>query len=123
MQSKHALTIICFVIIVVFVKPVQAEGFYSVASLTLLCGNRNPSNDFACKTYIRGVVETWMLKDIVGVNPDRYSSRGNEPTFCETISKVSDDEWLKIIRSNLNSMKPGFAADAVMDALFKQLCK
>lgn len=88
MQHKHALSIVCFVIIVAFMKPVQAESFYSVASLTLLCGNENPRDDAACIVYLHGVVETWMLKDVVSVEPYRYSSRGNEPTFCETINKL-----------------------------------
>lgn len=123
MRHKHALSIVCFGIVVALMKPAQAESFYSVASLTLLCGAENPPNDLACTAYLHGVVETWMLKDIVSIEPYRYSSRGRGPTFCETINKVSDNEWLKIVRGNLNSMKPGFAADAVMQVLSKKLCE
>ncbi len=96
------------------------EEHYIVKSKRALSLN---CRDAECKIYLHGVVETWMLKDVVSVEPYRYSSRGNEPAFCETINKVSENEWLKIVRDNLNTMGPGFAADAVMEALSKKLCK
>ncbi len=122
-KNKRALSLISFVILIAFMQPIQAERFYSVASLTLLCGNKSPSRDAECKVYLHGVVETWMLKDVVSVEPYRYSSRGNEPTFCETINKVSENEWLNIVREKLNTMGPGLAADAVMEVLSAKLCK
>lgn len=121
MQHKHTLSIVCIFIIVAFMKTAQADGFYSVTSLKTLCGNENPWHDDACKAYLHGVVETWMMKDMVSVEPYRY--RASKSTFCETINKVSDNEWLKIVRDNLNSMGTGFASDAVMTVLSKQLCK
>lgn len=123
MQFRNALKILGTVLIVTTTQSAHAESFYSVTSLTVLCAN--DANVNACKSYLHGVVETWELKDIVSVNPDRYLSSGNKlkPTFCETINKVSDSEWVAIVRSNLNTMEPGFASNAVMVALSNRLCK
>lgn len=121
MQHKHALSTACFVMAVAFMKPVQAEDFHSVATLKTICGN--PSYDLACMSYVHGIVEAWMLKDLVHTAPKRYSSHGNGPTFCETINKVSDREWVAIVRGSMNSMANGFAANAVMETLSKQLCE
>lgn len=101
----------------------NAETYFSVSSLKIICGSETPNFEAVCKAYLHGVVETWMYKDVVGVNPPRYQSRGSHPTFCDTIDKVSDDEWLKIVRINLNSLPPGLATDAVMKTLSNQLCK
>lgn len=64
-----------------------------------------------------------MLKDLVAVEPNRYRARAGEPAFCETIIKVSDDEWLRIVRSSLPTMEPGFASPAVSRALSANLCE
>ena len=123
MQYKRTLRTVCFLIVFAITPSVNAETFYSVTSLRLLCGNGTPRKDAACKTYLHGVVETWMIKDLVSVDPRRFENRVRNLTFCESIYMASDNEWLEIVRSNLNSMKPGFAADAVMAALAKDLCK
>ena len=73
--------------------------------------------------YLHGVVETWMLKDLVSVTPSVYASRNHEPVFCEKINKASEDKWLAVVRANLDSMKSGFAASEVMKVLSKRLCK
>lgn len=121
-HRKYLLAISLLAAAASFTKPVRAEAFYSVASLTLLCGSENKRNEEACITYLHGIVETWMLKDVVSIQPYRFQKRGKGPAFCETINKVSNQEWLKIVRSNLNTMEPGFAADAVMTILSKKLC-
>lgn len=122
MQQKRTLSIACIVIIWVSMNPVCAESIYSGTSLKILCGNEDSDVKLACRTYVHGVVETWMLKDTVSVEPLRFKRR-NGPIFCETILKVSADEWLRIVRSDLNSRDAGFAAGAVMNALSKNLCK
>lgn len=99
-----------------------ANTVYSVESLKALCGN-GPVQTEACSFYIRGVVESWFVKDIAGVNPVAYKSHNNSPEFCDTIFKVSNSEWTKIVLNDLNNMKPGFASGAVMNALSNQLCK
>lgn len=121
MQHKRAVSIACLVVFSGFMKPVQADVSYSVASLRYLCGH--PTNDLACKAYLHGVVETWSIKDIVSTEPNRYVSHGNRPAFCDTINKVSDGEWVNIVARNLNSMGDGPASDAVMKALSRQLCQ
>ena len=121
--SRYILSIALFFTFTFPMKRVQAESFYSLASLTLLCADVNPSMDFPCTTYVHGVVETWFVKDLAGFDPPQFVSRPNTPIFCDTILKVSDKEWVKIVRDNLNSMRPGFASDAVIDVLHKKLCR
>lgn len=125
MQLRHALRLACLSLVMAFSQSIKAEIFFSTVSLKILCQSGDPSADLACKTYLHGIVETWMVKDIVSIDNKtyRYVSRGNEPTFCETINKVSENEWLAIVRGNLNSMKPGLATIAVMEALSNKLCK
>jgi hypothetical protein len=122
MQYKHTLRTVCFLIALAIAQSVNAEAFYTVSYLRHLCRNRNPGKEAACRTYLHGVVETWMIKDLVSVDPRRFENRVSNLTFCESIYKVSENEWVEIVRSNLNAMKPGFAADAVMQALAKNLC-
>lgn len=98
----------------------QAENVYSVASLTLLCGD--PVNHEMCSVYLHGVVEAWMLKDVISADPPKYL-QGNGPQFCEAINEASGDKRVLLIRRNLKSMQPGFAADAVMRTLSKDLCR
>jgi len=101
----------------------HAENVYSVASLKMLCNSENPENKTLCKMYLHGVIETWLLNDIDGVEPNRYSSKNNLPTYCDTINKISSDEWIKIVQEELNTMDSGFGASAVMEILSKKLCK
>ncbi len=122
MRNRNQLGIALFIAIATFSKLTDAQSVYSVASLKNLCESEDSALRFACESYVRGVVETWMLKDVVGVNPMRYKSNGRYP-YCETITKVSGDEWSRIVRDNLDSMKPGFAAGAVMETIHKRLCK
>ena len=113
------------VLILLFVAghPARAESVYSVDSLKILCGTVSVEGDSSCRIYLHGVVETWMLKDLVALKPRRYQARGREPAFCETILKVSDDEWLRIVRSSLPDMEPGIASLAVSKALAANLCE
>jgi|SRR6056297_3405165 len=122
-NSKSLLTSIFLSIGIAFSKPVHGESFYSVASLTLLCSSESHRNEEACIAYLHGIFETWMLKDVVSVDPYRYQNSGRGPTFCETINKVSDQEWLRIVRRSLETMDSGFAADAVMTILSQELCE
>ncbi len=101
----------------------NAAPFFTVASLNVLCGSDDEQTLELCKFYLHGVVETWMFKDLVGVDPMRYQSRGSFPEYCDTIGKVSDDEWVRVIRNELDSMEDTFATDAVMDSLANTLCK
>jgi hypothetical protein len=76
-----------------------------------------------CESYIRGVVETWFIKDVVGLDGPNYQYDGRgRPTFCARILKVSSDEWTSIVRKNLRSLKPGFASHEVMRILHEALC-
>lgn len=127
MQYKSASKIVSFVIIFAISHSVNAGASYSVSSLGLLCRNNNPRENGACIVYLHGVVETWMIKDVVNQSKDserfNYLSNNNSPTYCETINKVSENEWMEIVRNNLNTMEPGFASNAVMKALSDKLCK
>ena len=121
MDRKYLLAVLLLAIAISFETPVRAERtFYSVASLTVVCAG---GGDLSCKAYLSGVVEAWYLKDVVGVRPYRFQSGALGPPFCEMILKVSEEDLVNIVRSNLKFMKPGFAADAVMDVLSKKLCK
>lgn len=101
----------------------SAESIYSVKSLRTLCTTDEQYADLACKTFIHGVVETWSQRDIISVSPDRYRT-DRRPVFCETINKVSDTEWKKIVVEELQSAtEPGFAAEFVAEALHRRLCE
>ena len=123
MPLKYSSALGGLLTVVSLVQPVHAESVFSVSSLALLCGDSSSQSEMACRSYLHGVVEAWMLKDLIGVDPYRYSSHKDGTTFCETISNVSANEWIRIVRSNLASMEQGFAADAVMKVLSKSLCK
>jgi hypothetical protein len=89
-SRKYLLAISLLVVVATaFTKPVRAERLYSVASLTLVCGSDNLRDEGLCITYLHGVVETWMLNDLVSVEPFRYRSGS---LYCDTISKVSEKE-------------------------------
>ena len=83
----------------------KGESVYSDKSLIIMCANDR--HVIWCGSYIRGVVETWHIKDAVG--PDQYGN-GGYLTFCSRILQVSSDEWTSIIRRNLRSVEPGFAS-------------
>jgi hypothetical protein len=72
----------------------KGESFYSDKSLLLLCTGDRTNMSRMCETYIRGVVETWFLKDVVGPDGPNYQYDGRgKPTFCTRILNVSSDEW------------------------------
>jgi len=96
---------------------------YSTQSLMAMCTDTSVFADQACKSYIRGVVETWFLKDLRSVDPNGFSSENGTPVYCETIFKVSDDEWKRIVIKNIDSTERNFASADVMSALFKGLCE
>ena len=122
MKGRAILLLGVLILSAAFSPAVLAEGNYSTASLVLLCADANRTSTLACKTYLRGVVDTWILKDIVSIDPPKYDAR-NGVTFCEAIIEVSDDEWVRIIRQSLSSMPPLFASDAVMKTLSTKLCQ
>lgn len=120
MLIKDQIRAASFAAGIAFVGIANAFTTYSVASLTLLCGN--PQYEDHCSIYVHGVVETWMVKDAAGIDPYRFESRSNSPTFCDAIFDASDKELLQIVRTSLPTMNSGFASAAVMDALSKRLC-
>jgi hypothetical protein len=112
-----------FIILIFSVMHARAESFYSVASLTILCGSPDKQLESACGTYIRAVVEAWMAKDVVSVDPYIYSSQNGTPTYCDAIGDATENAWIKVVRIDLRSMQPGFASAAVMHSLSKSYCK
>lgn len=121
MKLRISFTLI-LALLWIFPHNANSATIYSVNSLKFLCSS-NGGDEGACHSYVQGVVETWMLKDMQSFEPTRYQSRDGLPTFCETIIKVSEDEWIRIIRDSLPTMQPGLASPAVQDALAERLCK
>lgn len=97
--------------------PTHAQSVYSTKSLKLLCGVDEPDRNHMCKLYLHGVVEAWMLGALV------HNHKTGSNAYCETIFKVSDDEWLRIVRARLDAMGDGFAAIEVQKALSGKLCR
>ena len=121
MKQRHAAVMAVALVLLGPCKGLAEGGatIYSDKSLLLLCSSNNAYDRATCDSYIRGVVETWLLKDVVG--PDQYESHEGT-TFCDRILKVSVDEWVSIVRRNLKSLKPGFASGEVMRLIHDALC-
>ena len=115
--------IFTFVVLVSFVIHARAENFYSVASLTLMCGSPDSQLESTCGAYIRAVVESWMVKDLVSVDPYKYSSQNGTATYCDAIGYAAESDWVQTVRKDLKGMQPGFASGAVMHSLSKRYCK
>ena len=121
MKAPYSLLAITLLLLSPF-HTVKSATVYSVDSLQVLCSGNKEDNEL-CGLYIHGVVETWMLNDLESFEPTRYRSRVGQPTFCETIIRVSEEEWVRIIRESLPTMRPGLASVEVQKALAKNLCE
>lgn len=117
---KHFLKKIVYVCFIYgcLTSPVRAENFYSVASLTLLCGTTDTNKQYSCAKYIRGVVETWMMVHLVIPDSDRSAI----PTYCDEIMNGNFTDITNAIREDLKNMEPGLASIAIMRSLSKRYC-
>ncbi len=105
--------------------PAEASNsIYSVKSLRMVCGhNHDPALKKTvttmCQAYIRGILETWQLQHEVH---KRLNTNSVLPAYCNTIFKVSDDEWHRIVQEALPSATDGLASILVIQAISTRLC-
>jgi hypothetical protein len=95
---------------------------YSERSVRILCSD--PKLDASCRAYVLAVVETWMMKDVVGEGAKEgefvYRSSNKNPPFCDRILEYDVNEWVTVVKSN--PLKPGFGVSAIMEVLDKAFC-
>ena len=94
----------------------------SAEELKIFCLGEGAGPDLGCKLFIQGVIETWMYRDVISVDPEKFSARNL--AFCANIYHSSEDEWKRIVRAALSSADMRRAASyVVMKSLHDELCK